>query len=220
MIISGAVTTNKSDEQVVRSSALGRDTFLKLLVAQLQYQDPLSPMENTEFTAQMAQFSSLEELYNINDNLKNIELYEASLNNSQAVSFIGKEIEANGDTMQIRDETQDDMRYDLTQNATQVHISIYDSVGNLVRDINKGAQGVGSYVESWDGMDNEGNKLPDGLYAYSMSAMDENGSAVNISSYVTGRVTGVAFDNSIVYLMVGDKKVNVSDVIRIKEVTQ
>ena len=71
---------------------LGKDDFLSLLVAQLQHQDPLNPAEGTEFTAQLAQFSSLEQLSNINDNLENMELFQTSMTNSQAVSYIGKEI--------------------------------------------------------------------------------------------------------------------------------
>ena len=216
MIVSGLGTAGGSDMLVKDSNTFGRDTFLKLLVAQLQHQDPLSPMENTEFTAQMAQFSSLEELYNINDNLKDIALYEASVNNSQAVGFIGKEIEANGNTIQVMNEIPDGIHYDLGENSAQVSISIYDPYGDLVRNIDKGAQGSGSHTESWDGRDDEGNKVEDGTYVFAVSAVDQNGFDMNVSSYVTGKVTEVAFDNGIVYLMVGDKKVIISDVVRIK----
>ena len=213
--VSGFDTTINNE-----SNTLGRDTFLKLLVAQLQHQDPLSPLENTEFTAQMAQFSSLEELYNINDNLKNLELYEASINNAQAVSFIGKEVEAIGNTIQIRNETPDDLRYDLMGDAAAVYIDIYDSDGYPVRQVEKGSQSSGSYSESWDGRDDDGNTLPDGTYSYTVSAGGPEGSAVIVNSYVTGKVTEVVFNDGNVSLMVGGQGVGISDVIKIKETSE
>jgi len=218
MIISNIDTTGGSDIQSSRTETLGKNDFLTLLVTQLQNQDPLSPMENTEFTAQLAQFSSLEELFNINDNLKNIELYEASMNNSQAVSFIGKEIDANGDMIQISEGTSDHINYNLAGDSTQVNISIYNSNGYLVRNINTEPQSAGEQSVEWDGNDNDGNQLPDGAYTFAVSAFDQSGSDIQVSTYMTGKVTGVTFDNGIVYLMVGDKKVTLSEVIRIKEV--
>jgi flagellar basal-body rod modification protein FlgD len=217
MIVSDLNTTPSSSLQITRSTTLGRDDFLQLLITQMQYQDPLNPVENTEFTAQLAQFSSLDELYNINENLKNIELYQASLNNSQAVSFIGKEIEARGDKIQISNGSPDDIQYDLMQHCNEVHIRIYDSNGYLVRNIDKGAETAGSHVEKWDGKDNQGNDLLDGTYTYAVSAVGLDGSRVNVSTYITGKVTDVTFDNGLVYLMVGDKKVTPSHVVRIKE---
>ena len=217
MIVSDLNNTASSSLQIAGSKTLGRDDFLKLLITQMQYQDPLNPVENTEFTAQLAQFSSLDELFNVNENLKNIELYQASLNNSQAVSFIGKEIEARGDKIQISNGSPDDIRYDLTEHCNEVHISIYDSNGYLVRNIDKGAEMSGSHVEQWDGKDNQGNDLLDGTYTYAVSAVGQDGSSVNVSTYVTGKVTDVTFDNGLVYLMVGDKKVTISNVVNIKE---
>ena len=93
-IDSSAVSTETQTS--ASAEILGKDDFLNLLVAQLQHQDPLNPAESTEFTAQLAQFSSLEQLSNINDNLKNMELFQTSVTNSQAVSYIGKEITAKG----------------------------------------------------------------------------------------------------------------------------
>ncbi len=91
-IDSSAVSTETQTS--ASAEILGKDDFLNLLVTQLQHQDPLNPAESTEFTAQLAQFSSLEQLNNINDNLKNMELFQTSVTNSQAVSYIGKEITA------------------------------------------------------------------------------------------------------------------------------
>ena len=75
-----------------KASSMGKDDFLQLLVTQLQNQDPLSPMDSTGFTAQLAQFSSLEELQNINETLSGVGSSQTILTNSQAVDYIGKQI--------------------------------------------------------------------------------------------------------------------------------
>ena len=217
MTVSSIDTASPYALQSNNASILDKNAFLKLLVAQMQNQDPLNPLENTEFTAQLAQFSSLEELYNINDNLKSIELYQASENNSQAVNFIGKEVVANGDEIQINNGSPDDIRYDLASDSSRVYIGIYDSNGYLVRDIITGAKPPGAQTEQWDGKDNEGNKLPNGIYTLNISAIDENELTVPVNTYITGEVTGVTFDSNTVYLMLGNKKVTLNEVIKIKK---
>ncbi len=76
---------------------LGQDDFLKLFVTQMKYQNPLNPMDSTEFTAQLAQFSSLEQLTNISSQLKDLTVYQNSLNNTLTTSFIGRKVKFTGD---------------------------------------------------------------------------------------------------------------------------
>ena len=82
-------------------SSLGKEDFLKLLVAQLAHQDPLSPMENQEFVAQLAQFSSLEQMTNVNSNLQLLQVAQASMTNSQIASLIGKNVEVRSDQVRL-----------------------------------------------------------------------------------------------------------------------
>ena len=84
-------------------TTLGKDDFLKLFVAQLQNQDPLSPMESTEFTSQLAQFSSLEQLTNVNQNLDYLLMYQSSMNNAEAINFIGSTVKASGSSIGVKD---------------------------------------------------------------------------------------------------------------------
>ena len=88
--LSATAGTAAASTAAAASKTMGKEAFLKLLITQLQYQDPMNPADSTEFTAQLAQFSSLEQLSNVNENLNTLKLYQASMNNSQAVSFIGK----------------------------------------------------------------------------------------------------------------------------------
>ena len=83
-------------------SALGKDDFLKILVAQLQAQDPLAPMEGQEFASQLAQFSSLEQLTNVNDNLETSQAFDIAMSNSSAIALIGKNVDAPGNTVDLK----------------------------------------------------------------------------------------------------------------------
>ena len=96
-----STATQSSSETYVPpdKTTLGKDDFLKLFVAQLENQDPLSPMESTEFTAQLAQFSSLEQLTNANQNLEYLLMYQSSMNNAEAVNFIGNTVKASGNSI-------------------------------------------------------------------------------------------------------------------------
>ncbi|MBU8911758.1 MAG: flagellar hook assembly protein FlgD, partial [Desulfobacterales bacterium] len=90
--IEGIIGSSSGSLQTLTSSTMGKDDFLKMMIAQLQHQDPLNPLDGTDFTAQLAQFSSLEQLSNMNTQLETLGLYQSSLNNAQSISLIGKEI--------------------------------------------------------------------------------------------------------------------------------
>ena len=219
MEISDVTGSGDYNADLYGSSTLGKEDFLQLLVTQLQYQDPLNPMENTEFTSQLAQFSSLEEMYNMNENLQNLLLYQASINNSQAVNFIGKDVSAVGNEIAINSGVPEDIYYDLAEDATEVNISIRDSNGELVRTITIQSQDSGEQVVEWDGEDNDGNELPDGTYSCTITALDEDGATISVSPYIKGTVTGVTFQDGIVYLMLGDRMLTLSEVIEIEQTT-
>ncbi len=97
------ITKLSSNEHLTSSAGLsktlGKDDFLKLFTSQLKYQDPLKPLESTEFTAQMAQFSSLEQLFNLNSSMERLVAYQMSLNNGFATSLIGKTVKTTDDAV-------------------------------------------------------------------------------------------------------------------------
>ncbi len=208
---------NTNGSSASQPNVLGKDDFLKLLVTQLQYQDPLSPMESTAFTAQLAQFSSLEQLNNVNENLQYLQLYQASLNNSQAVSFIGKTVDAVGNTILVDSGVSDMVHFELSDDANEVYVSLYDSFGELVRTLEAGSLSAGDQTIDWDATDSEGNSLPDGKYAFEIMAVDINDELVDVLSFVSGRVSGVTFNNGQTYLRSGGHEISIGDVLRISE---
>ena len=194
---------------------MGKDDFLRLLVAQLEAQDPLNPMESTDFTAQLAQFSSLEQLQNMNSALGGISTAQSVQTNSQAVGFIGKTISAVGDTVQVIDGNSQDLQFTLADNAAGSYITIYDGSGNYIRQIESGGMTTGDQSVSWDGMDYLGSRVPDGVYTYNVSAIDAAGNSVGVTQFASGVVTGVNFEDGLAYLLVGDREIPMGNVVQV-----
>lgn len=197
---------------------LGKDDFLNLLVTQLQHQDPLNPAESTEFTAQLAQFSSLEQLNNINDNLKNMELFQTSVTNSQAVSFIGKEITAKGNSVQLESGLPVECPFELAGNAALAVISVYDVTGGFVKSFETGPLNSGRQSATWDGTDRNGSPVSDGLYRFEVQAIDANNQAVSVTPLMSSVVTGVSFIDQTASLITDLQTIAIDDVIAVSEV--
>ncbi len=196
-------------------AGLGKDDFLTLLLTQLQNQDPLNPTDSTEYTAQLAQFSSLEQLSNINQNLEYLQLFQASINNAQAVSFIGKEILALGDGVHVKDGVAGECHFELTEDASGVMINIYDSTGSFVKAIEQGAMNSGRHTVVWDGTDKDGNLVPDGDYTFEVMAVDADDMDVKAITYTSGIVEGVSFFGGSTYFLIGDQKISIADIIEV-----
>ena len=204
-------TYNKVDDTSSYASPkgeLGRDQFLTLLVAQLQHQDPLNPMESTEYTAQLAQFSSLEQLFNINDNLEILQgaNNEAGLDN--LLDYIGKEIKSEDNEIALYNgKVSAGGVYTLEQTGNVI-VSIFDTQGSEIKTIYKNDQEAGVYDVDFDGRDNNGYLIPDGYYSSAVKAVDSTGSPIEVSSGTSGLVTAVTHKGGIPYLMVGDHLIN------------
>ena len=199
------------------NSVMGKEDFLTLLVAQLQHQDPLNPSESTEFTAQLAQFSSLEQLQNIDGTLNGFEVYQSTLNNIQSSGFIGKTVTAAGSMFGVNDANPDPIRFDLENDADSVYIQIYDNYGSFVADVQAGARQAGEQQVAWDGRNSNGEAVADGTYNFTVMAMNTDGAVVSSTSYTTGIVTGVDYKTGGTNLFINDREVPISSVTRIEE---
>jgi len=214
-VSSGVNTTSSSGINI-----LGKDDFLNLLITQLQHQDPLSPMESAEFTSQLAQFSSLEQMSNVNKNLEVLQLYQASINNSQAVDFIGKTIKALGNSIGVSDGVADQVHFELAENASDTIIHIYDSDKKLVKTIQADGLNAGEQSVEWDATDNDGNKVPDGSYTFEVVATDTGGNPVSAKTLITATVSGVSFKNGTTYLMAGNQEIPIGSVFSVSAVME
>lgn len=196
----GAQTSGKSE--------LGKEDFLLLLVTQLQHQDPLNPMDDKEFTAQLANFSSLEQLTGINQGIQSLTEQAGTQDMRTAVSYIGRDVRAAGDMVSVDAEGKTStVYYYLDATAADAYVNLYDVNGNIVRTVQLGSQQAGEHTFEWDGLDWAGKAAPEGLYYIYMSATDADGNAILTSTEVSGRVAAVQTYNGTNYLRLTDGRI-------------
>ena len=208
----GAVAdSNNNSQSVIQKNTLGKDDFFKMLLAQIQNQDPLNPMDGKDFATQLAQFSSLERLGDINGQLETMNLYQASLNNAQSLNLIGREVTAIGDAIKVEGEFTD-LTYNLSGDAKKVSVKIYDEAGDMVDTLELGNQKEGTNSVTWNC-----SGVPEGNYTFDVSAVDGNGEKVDVDTMITGIVTGVAFKNGASYLSINGQDIAFGDVISVND---
>ena len=198
--------------QVGAGKGMTRDDFLKLLIAQLQNQDPLKPLDNQEFAAQLATFNSLDQLIGINQKLDGMQSQQLALGQLGAASLIGKEIVADGNQVNLVAGGPASIHYGLGAVAARVAIDIRDGQGNLVRVLQPGSQSAGEQSAVWDGKDAAGRTLPAGAYAVQVNAFNAAGERVAAISRTRGFVTGVSLGGDELLLEIGAIKIPVSAV--------
>jgi flagellar basal-body rod modification protein FlgD len=208
-----AATNTSSSTGTAKNTAgsLGVDDFFNLLVKQLEYQDPLNPVENTEFTAQLAQFSSLQALKDMKTSMDTLSMLQTSTNNLQALSLIGRSVVAQGNIVHYSGSSEN-LNFTLDDRARTVTVKIYDNSGSIVRTAEMKNASSGDAQFTWDGKDDEGNTVSQGKYYFTVGAEDYEGNSVNTTTYAKGEVTGVRYDDGTTYLTIGNKDVVLSDI--------
>jgi flagellar basal-body rod modification protein FlgD len=191
------------------------DQFLTLLTAQLRYQDPLSPMDSTEFTSQLVQFASVEQSIRINDQLETLIEMQRNDASATALGYIGRTVEVPGNVVTLEG-GRAEIAYLLDENAGTTAISIIDSAGQLVLAAD-GETVAGKHHFVWNGTSNTGVELPDGEYRVSVGAVDLTGVPMSPATFVLGRVTSVEIDESGALLSLGVLKVSLDKVTAIHE---
>ena len=198
---------------------MGKDDFLKLMLAQIKYQDPLNPMDGTAYSAQLAQFSSLEQLTNLNSSVKqsvdaNYFLTQ-SINNTLSANLIGKEVKIGSQYLVNNGENSVNIGYTLPDNAKSVTINVLDQYGNIVKSFDEKNIQKGSSKLSWDFTDNDGNKLTNGVYTMQISATNFNDQPITVESYITGIINGIRFTDSGTSIIVDSTEYSVSDILEV-----
>ncbi|MBW1823080.1 MAG: hypothetical protein JRI87_00735, partial [Deltaproteobacteria bacterium] len=125
------------------------------------------------------------------------------------------EIEANGDSVQLSEEGSASLSYELMDDAGSVTVKIYDEDTQLVRTVETGSQSAGQQEWLWDGRDAQGNQVEAGTYTFEVSATGVDGEEISVNTYLRGTVTGVTFEDGITYLMLGERRVAIGDVIKV-----
>ena len=205
-----------ASKQIFGKQTLGQEDFMRLLLQELSYQDPLNPMDSKEFTVQLTQFSSLEGINDINGSLGDLLVSQQSMQNTAVTNMIGKTVKVGGSSAYLRGTA--DMSYDLAGNTSSVKIIIRDATGKVVRSEELGSQSAGARNYLWDGKNDLGNQLNEGFYTFSVEALDLEGKPVQAETRSSGYVTGIDFDDGITYVVLdGNKRVYLSDIKSIEE---
>jgi flagellar basal-body rod modification protein FlgD len=196
-----------------------KDTFLKLLTTQLTNQDPTNPMENEQFLAQLAQFSSLEQLMGIQATMQAVYTGIQAMNNSGMANLLGTEVTAVSDTFAVPEGIGDDFEKDLGWAASgplsDARLTITDADGNVVRTISLGTvDAEDSYT--WDGTDSSGEKVPEGTYTYKVTGTDADGNRVSAESRITGLVDGMDYSTGTPQPSVDGVPVSLSDLLTLR----
>ncbi len=200
---------------------MGKEDFLNLLVTQLRYQDPMSPEDPKDFVAQLAQFSSLEQQINANQNLQEMgDLFQSlkeSQNMTQGVALLGKTVKGSGNMLTVTGGKAAEASFELSQEAKELVVGIFDASGNQVRTLNLGTQAAGLRTLTWDGKDSQGKQVADGIYSYQVAAKDKSGKAIDVADYFTGTVEEVYQDSQGVWVKVNGRQVLLSNIISVLE---
>jgi flagellar basal-body rod modification protein FlgD len=214
---SSTVNATTAATSTSSSQSLGKDDFLQLLIAQIKNQDPLQPTENTEFVAQLAQFSSLEQTMGINDRLDALTQQNLGLANSQVVGLVGKQATVKGSLVSTDGSgLATPVSFTLDGASAQTTVTIQDPSGRTVRSLPLGERAPGLVQLTWDGRDDAGNVQPAGSYAVSVQAQNAAGSPVGVSQQTSGTVAAVSFDKGYAVLHLSSGvQVPVSDLVRI-----
>lgn len=199
-----------------KSNELGKNEFLNLLVAQLNNQNPLEPQGNGEFIAQLAQFSTVEGIGELNSSVGSLLSNYHSSQALQASSLVGRKVIVPTDRAVVDTSETFKASLVLPETSSNVYVNVYDANGSAVTRINLGQQGAGSVSFMWDGKDAQGNVAPPGTYTFQAQATYEDGARglytmlpANVDSVTLGQGGGELMLNLAGLGSVGLSKVQV-----------
>ncbi|GJL51431.1 MAG: hypothetical protein NPIRA01_26580 [Nitrospirales bacterium] len=191
---------------------LGRDVFLRLLVSQLESQDPTNPVENEDFIAQLAQFTSLEQTTNINENLESLIGQSSQQSKMDLVNLIGREISAQGNVLSLPSTGDATLSYVLEENARTVQIDVLNENGGVIRRFNNlGSQETGPHQIIWDGNDQNGDRVEAGTYSFLPKAINPEGKEVLATTFMRDIVKSVMISEEQPLITLGSGKTLLSN---------
>lgn len=207
-----AGTASKAEQSAI-GLADDFDNFLQLLTQQLQNQDPLEPLDSTEFTQQLVQFATVEQ--NVNQNLTLEKMLEVQQANQAvgATGFLGSQVEVFGDQLDFQGEPVN-FGYELGAAAEELLINVKDADGKIVRTL-EGDKTAGSHAQVWDGLNQQGQEVAPGVYQLDVIARDAAGERIDTSTTITGVVDGVSAKDGSVVLKIGDASYPVAKVLSV-----
>jgi flagellar basal-body rod modification protein FlgD len=194
---------------------MGQESFMQLLVTQLQNQDPLDPQSNEEFVAQLAQFSSLEQLVTLNSSVEALYLASASMNNASMTQLLGTEVVAWSNEFNYDGSGAAEIHFDADSATSSATLTISDEDGSVVWSGEMGALESGEGTWTWDGTDLDGNAVSDGVYSFDIDATTDTGDDVAVTGQVHGQVDGMSYEDGTPIPSIGGVEFDLGDILRV-----
>lgn len=211
----GQTTAGATAQAAGAKLAENFDTFLTLLVAQLQNQDPLEPTDTKEFVQQLVQFSEVEQQIDTNASLEKLLQFQSTGQTAAAINYLGSTVEAVGNIVPLQN-GKAEFSYALPEQATATLIVISDSTGAVVHSA-PGNTDIGKHNFVWDGLDSNGNALPEGSYSITVTARNADNEVIETPTSVFGRVTGVESTDDGALISMGLVHVPLNDILSVRE---
>jgi len=208
-----SVSVAATQAQAQKDEELGQDAFLRLMIAQLENQDPLSPAENGEFIAQLAQFSSVEGITNLNTSVGELVSEFRSSRALEASALVGRQVEVNSNTGRLPEQGRLLGTLELPSGSQNVQVSVETLLGEVVHtELLEGAQS-GDIAFGWDGTGSDGSQWSSGVYRIRATAL-VNGESSEVPVRVAANVNSVSIgaDSSMTLDVDGVGQINVDDV--------
>jgi flagellar basal-body rod modification protein FlgD len=198
-------------------SALGKDEFLKLLTNQLQNQDPTDPMDNSAFIAQLAQFSSLEQMSNVNDTLTKMLTGQTSALQTSSAQMVGKTAMLTGDEIDFEPGDSAARIGINLENAASVTVTIQDDTGATINSIGPLDLTAGDHKILWDGTNSDNESAGYGKFKAVVSAVGSDGQTVSFTQTGSARITGMTFKDGTPTFITGGQNLQLSDISELDE---
>lgn len=202
--------------RAVGNDKLDKEAFMKLMLAQMKNQDPMNPMESHELAAQLAQFSSVEQLNNVNDTLVEMKNGQKPTESFQALNFIGKAVAGDSSKLvRAKGDKQHDIGYKLPEDAPEVKIQIKNDRKETIRTVTLTNMKSGDNSFEWNGLDERGLPAPSGEYSFVFEAKAANEKKLAVKTDFQGVISGVNYTPEGPVLLVGTQSVKLKDVKKI-----
>jgi flagellar basal-body rod modification protein FlgD len=200
---------------------LGKDDFLRIMITQMKHQDPTNPFKAEQMATEMAQFTSVEQMQNMNQTLNKLVTANQPLERMAMTNLIGKTVTVDRGRFPHVEGQNDSLSYALSRDASDVKLTLVSAAGEVVFEKNLGAQKAGENTYSWDGMKTNGLPNKSGDFIMKIEAHDDRGGTIQTGSQAQARVIGLSFEGNEPVLLIGDaqrqEKVTMKNIVRIED---
>jgi flagellar basal-body rod modification protein FlgD len=219
-INSNVVTGSSLIYDTENTHELSSEDYLLLMLQELQYQDPLEPQDSEQMMTQLSQLNVVDQLGSVNDNLALLQMYESAVNNTLAISLVGKAVEVNVDGFQYEGNGSQDFYYNVPEGLDSITIKITDEDGNIINSYDVPADTIGKQTFTWDGLDENGNQVEEGQYFIQVEGTinpedansEEEPQTVNLGASMRVKIDSILFKDGQIIAKAGNQEIPIENI--------